>query len=381
MQTEPDLGALTPAASDPDADLAPELDRQIAEMPPRPRPRRMLVAAPIVLLVAGFGLQLVAWAVANPLAASPDEPAHFTKALGAAYGQWRGQPLIKVKPGMTAGDRFLAGTTSQFDLPLNRYIMRPSLACVVRDRVSAACQDDVPRPPQNGIWYTHVGTYQPFVYLPMGLAARTASDGELALRLARLADVAVCLALLGGAAFCAGTRWRLIGLLAAVTPMCLFMFASVTPNGPEIAGAVCFGAASLALVVGDQRRGTWIWWAVGGCVLALSKGLGPVWIAVHVVLAVLLVGPKAAARLAWSERRRAVPAVVAVAAAAVVSAWWDVAFMPHPRTDLGEVNGNIRPAVDQLPKLLREAIGLFGWLNAPLPRFLYVAGYALLVGL
>src|SRR5438045_2285615 len=71
----------------------------------------------LVMLLTGFGGLLAAWTVSNPLAAAPDEPGHYVKALGAAYGQWSGDIAIQPSPQMTPRDRGMAGVTRTFRIP------------------------------------------------------------------------------------------------------------------------------------------------------------------------------------------------------------------------------------------------------------------------
>src|SRR5207244_2603704 len=71
-----------------------------------------------------------------------------------------------------------------------------------------------------------------------------------AVYLGRLALGLLCALLLGAAAWILGRRpspWPLCGLLAAVTPMVLFVASGIATSGIESCACVCFGAALLAL--------------------------------------------------------------------------------------------------------------------------------------
>lgn len=151
------------------------------------------------LLVAGFSALLVAWLVGNPLAATPDEPTHFVKAVATAYGKWTGRPLEQPQPPLTPREEFLAEVSGLFDLP-TRFALPESLACVAfHPERSAACQEPARPPVGQGVFFSQVAPYPPFLYLPLGLAARAAPDPVTGLRLARVAEALVCLLLLVGA--------------------------------------------------------------------------------------------------------------------------------------------------------------------------------------
>lgn len=325
------------------------------------------------LLVLGFAGLLAAWVLGNPPVAAPDEGSHYIKAMGTAYGQLQGEPLTIPSKEATPKLRFLLKLNQTFKIP-PAYNLDPRLLCVrVHPTSSAACQNGLsPPPPPGRRLVSHVGPYHPFLYLPLGLAGRLAPDGLGALRLARFAGASVCLLLLAGAARCCRSRASAAGLVLAVTPMSLFLFSSVTTNGTEVAGGVCFTAATLALVRGLSGRETWAWWALGGVVLGLSKGLGAVWVAAEALLLVGLLGIKGTWTLFRRAGARSWLAAGTVAAAALVSLVWNQLALPSPPVDATPSGAVIASAVHALPRLLNQAIGWFGWLDTPMPHPLYL---------
>lgn len=346
---------------------------------PRRTPRRRGEARSL-LLASGFAALVAAWLMGNPLTATPDEPTHFVKAVGTAYRQWTVPPLEPPRPGLTQREEAIRRLSGLFRMP-PRLALPERLVCVAfHPERSAACQRVGPATaaPTGGRYFSQVAPYQPFLYVPMGLAARAAGNGQDGLRLARVTGAAICVVLLVGAARCCRSPATAWGLLLAATPVTLFLSASVTTSGTELTGAICLAAAGLALARGRSDGETWLWWALGGAVLALSRPLGPVWVGFHVLVLLTLVGWRPAARLVRARPRWSGPALVVVAAASVSSLAWQRLVMPALPLSLGQARPFLGPAVRDLPAFVDKAVGLFGWYDTALPRGLYVLGRALL---
>lgn len=358
------------------------------------------------LLTAGLGLLLLAWLFASPLDGVPDETAHYYKALGASYGQWSGRPAIPVTPELGRRDRFLATMSREFRVPA-RYAVQTGmpgerLECVTFNPASAACQygtralppvrTPVPvpgvfagiaptgPPPIAGVLPSYVGGYPPYVYLPAGLATRLTRGGPDGLRAARAVFAGLCLLMLAGAARCCRERASAVALLAAVTPMTVFLSAAVNTSGPEITGALCAIAAALAVARDPARPEAWAWLAAGAVVLATSRVPGPVWL---VLLAVVL-----AAALGRSGvrivRRRPWPALACAAVAGTAAGAtlaWDAVALPAVHASRSQLIEGLVPAARNVPGMLIEMVGRFGWIDTPMPTACYVAAVAAQVGL
>ena len=76
----------------------------------------------------------------------------------------------------------------------------------------------------------------------------------------------------------------LAGLVVAVTPMVVFLGASLTDSSGEIM-SIALTAAALR-VSRPHQSPRWVWWLAGvaGFVLALSRSLGPLWLACILLL-------------------------------------------------------------------------------------------------
>jgi hypothetical protein len=230
---------------------------------------------------------------------------------------------------------------------------------------------------------TYVGTYQPYLYAPAGLAIRAVDTPGTALRMGRAAMLAVSLALLIAAVWLLWSPTAgavsLLGAAVAVTPMVVFVSSVLSPSGPEIAGGLCFGAALLRLGRPDPVP-TWAWAALGasGAILSAARALGPAFVALAIVSVGLLVGP---GRLAERIRAARVPAAAAgalILLASAASLIWEFARQPRPEPSSSSVIDALEPSISHLPGLAKQTIGVFGSLNAPMPLGAYVV-WALLV--
>ena len=182
-------------------------------------------------------------------------------------------------------------------LPAN---MAPDFfACsIFQPNNSAACLDTAPAPPSEPApRLTYVGTYEPFLYLPPGLAMTLADDSLTALALGRTVTAGIALALLVLSVF---VLWRpgagglpLVGLVGAVTPMVLFLVSGLAPSGPELGGAVCLAAVAWRLGRPEApSRLVWVALAAAGVVVGLSRSTGPFLVAAYLGLALLHIGPR-----------------------------------------------------------------------------------------
>ena len=147
-------------------------------------PRR----APVALISAAYALLVVAWIGGNPPGASPDEQAHYVRALGVASGQLCGGPAVYTEQEFPKAVQrnWINRTGRTFTLP-GRLAPPGDLACYrFKPRQPADCQLDlhVPGPP---VQRCHEGTFQPFLYLPAGLLARLGNDPLAGFLLGRVA--------------------------------------------------------------------------------------------------------------------------------------------------------------------------------------------------
>jgi len=338
------------------------------------------------LFIAFLVLMGIAWLFANPPGYAPDEPAHYTKAVGVGRGQFVGRPgSYPVGPGFGPLQlQWINKAARRVDLPAG--LSPGSFACsVFNPTISAYCLD-TPQPPESKLarpYLTYVGSYEPFLYLAPGLVMTRARDAVSALLLGRSVIALIGLGLLAGAAAvlwvpAAGAR-SLIGLVAATTPMVIFLATELAPTGTEICAAVCATAVLLRLARREQVP-WWVWLvaAFSGAVLAMSRSLGPIYVVVVLAIFVLAAGPRDAVRVLRRGGRWAAAAGAAVAVGVAANLAWGVAVQPHPSPSVHSVLSWVRPSIGEVPEVLRQDIGSFGWQDVNMPRVAYLA-WAVLV--
>jgi hypothetical protein len=329
-----------------------------------------------------------AWLAASPATGSPDEGAHYLRALAAASGQLTGDPPPAPQPAETLNEKYMRRTSRTFSLP-NRLLPPPTLICTANHpELAASCQDNwgtSPTPGGSSRQVSYVGTYQPYLYFLPGLFARAGRSFRSGILLGRAANVLLTIVLVGLAAALVWDRQSrsvaLIGLLVAITPMGLFMFASLNTNGPEIAGGLCLVAGLLALT---RRISSppWIWFstAAGGVVLSLGRGIGPGYVVLVVVVAVLFTGLRGLRERAHAAGWAALLAVAAVVAAMAAGEGWELAMHPHRTDPLSDAIHHVLPTIMALPDQFHQQIGVFGWFDTTMPRVVYTT-WAVLVTL
>ncbi len=340
----------------------------------------------------------VAWAGANPPSAAPDEFSHVVKAYATGKGQISGSSFngaLGEKGGLNAAQlKYFRDAGRAYNLP-QWFREVPGVPCFAFDRnASAACSDHEKVAASSGPVFTRMGGYPPFMYAPSGLAMQGASSYNSAEWRGRLVNVLLASILLGWAALVVWDRGRaaisLAGLALAVTPMVLFLSASVTTNGIETAAAILAWAALLKLIRapgGASPTAAWLGLAVGGGVMALSRMLDPGFLVVMVI--VVLVAWKPARRAltivseAASDRHRSSPRLLGpivigiLVIASLASILWTELVTAHPPFDLKLATDALSPAISDLPNQLRQVVGIFGWNDTTMPQVMYLLWFAL----
>lgn len=329
---------------------------------------------PVTLLAAGWALLLIAWAMANPPFAAPDEPAHYLRAVAVGGGSLRATPIVDVPTGLWARWRDRRGPT-----------------CNAGERhVPASCLEDYEQSTRPIQVETTAGGYPPPAYVLPGLALRAMDDLSSAARAARLAGAGVTLAFLVLAALLLFARGAplesLVGLAVGVTPMVMFVGASIGNSGLEIGAATALAAALLRLTRAGPRP-WWVWASAAVAVGALgfARTTGVLWIGLDLALAGALLWA-ARTRAGGRDLRRPLVVLGAVALVAVVAnRLWEGAYgwslTQRGATDYGAIGGKLAHGVQQLRRVLDEQMGVFGSLDAPMPHGAYPLAQALLAAL
>jgi len=331
----------------------------------------------------GFALLLgTSWIFANPPGYAPDEPAHYTKAIGVGRGELVGRPEpYPIGPGFGPRQlRWINKASRTVRIPPG--LSPGGLACsIFSPTETAACLNQI-QPNTDFIQFrTYVGTYEPFLYLPPGVAMNQANHPVTATLLGRMVSGGIALVLLAMAAAVLvqrGAPGSGIGLVAAVTPMVVFLGSALSPAGPELAAAVCLTAVVLRLARGG-RVPSWIWLvaAGSGAVLALSRSLGPFLLAAVLGVFLAAAGPRDSARIARRGGWWALAAGSTILLAVAGNLAWGMRVQPSPSVDLGSAVSWIGRSVRGMPEVLRQDVGSFGWADVNMPVAAYLAWAAM----
>lgn len=350
------------------------------------RPREPRAGRTAALFVLPFVLLGLVWAVSNPVAAAPDEDDHLVKALGVARLDV-GTPFTGPVDGSDLGAVRNASISRVVTIAAR--LSPAGLTCFqFQEDVTADCQPPPPAARGDIEATTKLGAYPPFAYLPLGLAARAAATPEQAFLQSR-GVVLLQTSLLLWLACWHLVRWlgrrALVGVALALTPVAVFCTGILNTSGLEITGAL--GVAAVVTVATRRpesltNRGTQAVMLVSGSALVLSRQLGLVTMAALVVL-LLLVGGRP---VIWRELRCRSPvmmvAVALLGVEAVAVSAWELAN-DHPVLLGPWASGpSLAEFVRELPQLVQEGVGWFGWLDTRMPVWsttLWAAAVALLV--
>lgn len=328
-----------------------------------------------VLLGLAMTLLLAAWVMSTPPFASPDEASHYLRALSISNGSLVG-PRERISPsGHTRAQLdWAAHDTRGVTVPPK--LSPPNVACLggKPDVGASACLEA-----------TITGDYHPLPYLLPAAALLVSNDASTGLWLSRGASALECLVFIALAIALAGPGgFALLGLLAAITPMVLFVSSVVNPNGLEVAAGLAFIAGLLRLSRDTAAFPRWAWvaLALSGAVSILAWQLGPVFVLVDLVVFALLIGGGGLAALAGRDRRTVWATGASLGAAlAIYLAYGISSGALHSQVGFLPILGSVHAGVDALGPALRHAVGAFGLLTVKLPLSMYVIWWALVAGL
>lgn len=288
------------------------------------------------------------WSLADPLFASPDEPAHMARAQAFAHFDFS-------PPYRTDG------------LP-----MESQTCYTFNGTITADCAELTWGPDGTEV-RTRTRDYPPLFHAVAGVPSLVVS-GEAGAYAMRMWMAVVCCALISWGASLVGsvarTRWGVVGPAIALTPMALFVSATVNPSGITVGFAtVAVGALAARFVGGDRRRATLVALvlALVGLVLVRRDGVA---MAGAIGLAAIpwWWGDTRRWRERWRgrtwTRRDLVIALAVVVAAIVVVVQW-VGPVVHRFVTNREIggDGSVWQGIGVLRTYFEHVIGTFGWVD------------------
>ena len=327
--------------------------------------RQALRVAALFLL--GTLLAQTAWILAVPPYRGSDEFDHVYRAGSVASGYWR--PDWR-HPADGRGDL----------IPTPRGLVEDgSAVCSSYDYVGP----DNCRPVESldGGLVTVASAaarYNPAFYWLIGKPAMV-TDGVTALYVMRFMSAATSAILISMAAFTvalwARTRWPLVGLLLAMTPVLLYSTAMPAPNGVEMTGALCMwsGALGLATDRGRSRaRLLLVVTATGALVLATVRSLGPLWLVLALATSLLAIGPRGLKNVLQKHPRTSAALSVVVLLGATAGGLWTITSATNSleSADLPDISP-WGPSFREVPLWFFQSIAAFPLRNEPAPIVVY----------
>jgi hypothetical protein len=319
------------------------------------------------------------WAISQPVFAGPDEPSNVIRATALAHGRLtgdepRGPVARKLRPVKDSV----------------RIVQAPAIYASIGAVPCFADHVDLLAPclrfrgpTEDADVATYSARQPPAYYAAVGLASWAHHASTATVHLMRLVSAVITGALLASAITAvhrSATPLLLgIGLAVAVTPMVLFLGGLVNPSGPEIAAALAFWVCSLVLVSrpGARVDNTVVTGAgVAGCVLALSRQLGPLWLVLIAVVVLAMASREALRNLARSTWVRVWGGLIVASALAQVT--WDLIVQPRDPTLAGRAPSGlswleqVQDSFGQTFRWYREMIGWFGWLDNPAATLVWI---------
>lgn len=324
-----------------------------------PSPGRVLLVAWVLI-----GLLGTVWCFASPLMSVPDEPAHTVKAAAVARGQFsgnstgvQGERLTVIVPGYIAK---LENSTC--------FAHHPEITADCSPAVSSA--DRGPTAAQ-----TSAGNYNPVYYAIVGMASRGLS-GEPALYGMRLLSTWLSAFFLATVFSAAVTLRRFVipslAAAVAITPAVLFLSASINPNALEISAAASVFMCLCSVLERSRRLETahpTMWYlAVAGALLANTRPVSLLWLAVVVIASVLAYNLRAFGRLVQYRPAWAPMGLLAVATTFALG--WVMAADSFNSLLAGTpIPSEVAAATmaDRTFVYVPEYVGFLGWLDTPPP--------------
>ncbi|TDF98466.1 DUF2142 domain-containing protein [Arthrobacter terricola] len=341
-----------------------------------PTLRYTLLAFPV------FAVLSMIWVFASPLMSVPDEPAHTIKAAAVARGELKGESAGK------QGDLTI--------VTVPRYIaMINAQACFgAKNAVTPACAPPIDATARDLMKApTSAGNYNPMYYAMVGLPSRV-MGGAPAIYIMRSIGALVCsfflAATFGAAASMRRRFWPVASTLVSVTPMVLFLEGSVNPNALEIVTTSAL-FMNLCLVFQNYRklntvRTSIVLVGISGAVLANTRALSLLWLALAVVAAVLIYGFRPL--LATLKNKLGLSMTVLMGLGCAISLVWLV--RANSFNSLTGAPSDVTPdqafvtMLDRTFDYSSGYIGIMGWLDAPAPAavfaFWHFAFAAIIVG-
>ncbi len=321
------------------------------------------------------------WALATPIGASPDEPAHIVRAASVVRGELIGTPSKEGNQVLVPA--YIAQTQHE-----TCFAYHP-------ERVGTCHLPPLAHPYATTWSHTTAGLYNPLYYAAVGWPTLLIHDTP-AIYVMRIVS-GILTSLFAALAF--AVLWRLprrgvlvLGFSVAMTPMLLFLDGSVNPNGIEATGTLAVFAGMIAIVLNPDRSlllGRAMLVMAAGIVAVNARGLSPLWVLLAVALPLLLVPLRDV--LALLRRPAVLLAAGGLALGTIAALAWTVGTnsllnavqnpdqtpQSYPGVGTNPLSGFYITIVRTV-EYLHGVIGVFGWLDTPAPPEVFFIWFGLM---
>jgi Predicted membrane protein (DUF2142) len=315
--------------------------------------------------MVGVALLVAAWIAGTQPFGAPDEASHYVRALSITNGHILGRKVVYTGFPLSPAEEAWANHITRAVMVPAR-LTPPNVPCMNgKPNVLGSCLEDIVG-----------GNYPPLPYLLPAAGLAVSHDTSTAIWVARAASALPALAflLLAVALLWSGTGWSVLGLLAATSPLVLWVSSILNPSGMQITACLAFAAAliRIARAPAQAPRWTWLAFVAGGVAGILAAPIGLEFVIFDLALFAALLGRPGLRELRGTTERwvlwgSALTLLAAGVAALIYSrvAGFAATFRISP---LGH---GLHVGLTQLSPVLRGAVGIFGALTVFLPLGAY----------
>lgn len=313
-------------------------------------------------------LALMAWALASPVGASPDEDYHLTSI-------WCGHGL---RAGVCE-----SGTDSANRRISVSLLQAPCFA--FRADISASCQGSGFAGPEGELLLTDrgnfTGGYPPvFYFFNSFFVGHDISDSVVLMRFVEAALFVLVIAATYLASAPGLRRPIILGTAVTMVPLGMFIVPSINPSSWAMLSAATLAVSVLGYVTADDRRRRLVLGGLAALSLLIgagARGDAAMYSVVAIVAALILSLGRGARRL----RRSIYPLILAVIAVFVYRSTGQSGAAGGGSIDSFDIKRFARFLID-IPDLWIGALGMrgLGWLDTTMPALVWVAAFAMFAG-
>lgn len=330
----------------------------------------------LTFLFLGTVLMQAAWVFAVPPFRGIDEIDHAHRAAGVANGQW--MPSTAAENGR--GHLVVAPS---------RLVDAAAPECHALEYVGPDNCEPVQQLSDGNVTIASASArYNPLFYWVIGAPTQWL-DGANALYGMRIIAGLLCAGFIGLAGWAisrwAQTRWPMVALLLALTPVTMYSTTISAPNGVELCASLALWVTLLGLSQPQNSPTTeraLLWAALPSAVaLATVRSFGPLWLGLIVLTVAAFLGVSGTVSIV--RRHAGTVSVVAaiISAATVAGAWWTITAGTNALENHDNLPNPFTNTLEQIPLWFFQSIAAFPTRNEQAPSIVYATSLIVLLSL